>query len=347
MPRGPLTSTSDGGWILNPRSTFPLTVYGVNKDTAENFKSLLEEMSFSDIESFLGTLVLFICRTKLRCKEIENYLSGFKPMYVKELDKLIKSSAELSSASAEERRELLISLRREAIEALDVRPAGALEFLFEGDPTLMETIESLVGQFGYENLRHYFEYGPELDQVHCVPPGRQQRLGFEELARVGLASRGEAIPAHRILAILKFSEMRKLVADLKPSFRNKPQAFEFLCGLPDLQERLRSVITLQDYFQLKPLPDPVSRMDLGKISATWNYLHEYSTLISETYTKGNDASKGEPEITGTGWEIVPEADACPHCRRQAGKKYLERAPPKVPLHIGCRCLVYERWGGAS
>jgi len=35
---GAVSPTSDGGWILNPESTLPLTIYGINESVAEELK---------------------------------------------------------------------------------------------------------------------------------------------------------------------------------------------------------------------------------------------------------------------------------------------------------------------
>jgi hypothetical protein len=34
--------SEDGGWILNPESTFPVTIYGINQSVAEELKQILD-----------------------------------------------------------------------------------------------------------------------------------------------------------------------------------------------------------------------------------------------------------------------------------------------------------------
>lgn len=43
LDTGDVRETEDGGWLLSPNSTFPLTIYGVNKETIYEIKKILDE----------------------------------------------------------------------------------------------------------------------------------------------------------------------------------------------------------------------------------------------------------------------------------------------------------------
>lgn len=74
-----VTATHDGGWVLNPKSTFPLTVYGIDRVTAEELKKLLDSES---------SILHIVTQTKLRCKEIDDYNKEFRPQYLDEIENL-------------------------------------------------------------------------------------------------------------------------------------------------------------------------------------------------------------------------------------------------------------------
>lgn len=338
---GAITATPDGGCILNPKSTFPLTVFGIDKEGAEEFKRLLEETSYSQKDAVVNVLH-FIARANIRCKEIEDYIREFKPRYLAKVEELKRSSSQWRSASDYDRDDLLAAFREEAIESLDLRPDCNLPDLFEGEPINTTVLGDFIRSAGYENVQRYFKYAVEADAVQVIPDNHPERLGFKKLVELELAVRGDEIPMPDVLSTLRFSNMRELVSDLKPALRNKAQAIQFLSKLPDIRERLGRTVIFQDLFKPKPLEDEIAGVNLGRIFAAWKYLHEITWLIVDTYGKGNHAAMGPVEILGTGWELAVEADACPYCRRASRKNFSREHPPTVPLHIGCRCEVVEK-----
>lgn len=347
---GTITSTKDGGWVLNPKSTFPLTIYGIDQSTAEEVKRLLDEGCSLGTYAHAHTLIPIVARSNLRCKEVDQYIKKFKPLYLQSLGELKQSSAEWATASEKDREDLLTSFRQEAIESLDVQPYCDLETLFEGEPTDVTIDDALIDKYGYENLQLYLRYAGKLDKVRVIPANHYERKGFEKLVALGLAVRGSDIPFSAILETLKLKQMKELVADLNPPpFRRKAQAIEFLLSVPNIKERTGKVVAFRELFQLQPLPDDFSDIDLNQISAGWKYVSEIAILLAHTYvTSGYSSQKGEQyqdDISYiSGWELSPVGDdaTCPYCKRAATKIYPKNEPPRVPLHIGCRCSVLPK-----
>lgn len=351
---GPIIPTPYGGCVLNPKSTFPLTVYGIGKSTAEELKGLLDAGYSLGTYAHASTIVPIIARSTLSCKEIDEYVKNFSSQYFSKIEELKRSSSEWASASARDQEDLLVSFRQQAIESLDVRPCcGDLETLFECKPSDITIDDALIDRFGYENLQLYLRYAGQIDKVRAIPADHYERGGFEKLVELGLARRGKDIPLPAILETLKLKEMNDLVADLnqKP-FGRKAKAIESLVNLSDIQERVNRAVAFRELFQLNPLPDEFSNIDLNKISDAWRYANEVATLITHTYIMGGYSTQHmqqdlDPDLARsffTGWELSPARDnaTCQYCMRAASKIYTKKEYPTVPLHIGCRCTVLAK-----
>lgn len=347
---GSVTATQDSGWILNPKSTFPLTVYGINQLNAEELKRLLDAGYSLGAYAHAHTIVPIIAKSNLRCKEIDNYVKKFKPQYFNKIEELKQSSSEWALASVRDQDDLLVSFRQQAIKSLDVRPYCDLEILFECEPADATVDDALLDRFGYENLQLYLRYAGNLDKARVIPADHYERGGFEKLVELELARKGTNISFPAVLETLKLKEMNDLVTDLnlKP-FGRKGKAIEFLMNLPDVQQRVSKIVAFRELFQLKPLPAEFSSIDLNKISEAWRYANEIATLIAHTYVMGGYAMRNmHQELDDLsyieGWELSPAGDdaMCPYCKRAALKTYSKKQYPKVPVHIGCRCAVLSK-----
>jgi hypothetical protein len=350
---GSVTMTHDSGWILNPRSTFPLTIYGVDQQIANELKRLLEAGYSLGTYAHARTIIPIIARSNLRCKEIDDYVKKFKPQYFSKIEELKRSSGEWASASVRDQDDLLVSFREQAVDSLDIRPYCDLEILFECEPTDAMVDDALIDRYSYDNLQLYLRYAGNLDKVRIIPAGHYERGGFEKLVEKGLAIKSTDISLHGVLETLKLKEMNDLVIDLnqKP-FGRKSKAIEFLMNLPDIQQRLSKIMAFRELFQLKPLPNEFSNIDLRKISDAWRYVNEIANIIAHTYVMGGYATRNMCQEQDNlsyikGWELSPVNDdaTCPYCKRAASKSYSKKQGPKVPLHIGCRCSVLSKFKG--
>lgn len=344
---GSIASTKDGGWVLNPSSTFPLTIHGINKTTAEELKRLIDAGYSIGTYSHARTIVPIIARSNLHCKEIDTYINQFKPQYLNKIEEQKQLTTEWESASARDKEDLLTGFRQQAIKSLDVIPYCDLETLFECEPKDFTLDDALIDRFGFEVLHLYLRYAGNLDKVRVLHADHPERAGFEKMVDLSLARRGMDISLNAILETLKLKDMNNLVADLiqKP-FGRKSKAIEYLMTLPDLQERVGKIVAFRELFQLKPLPEEFSRINLSKISESWAYANEIATLIAHTYVMGGYASRRIYEDLSyiTGWELSTCDDeaTCSYCKRAASMTYSKNQPPKAPLHIGCRCSVLPK-----
>lgn len=344
---GDISAINDGEWILNPKSTFPLTVHGIDQSTARELKRLLEEGFSWGTHALASSIVSIIALSNLHCREIDEYIRKFKPQYLNKIEELKRSSKGWTTASDKDRKDLLVGFRQQAIESLDIRPYCNLEVLFDHEPTDYSIYKRLIDRFGYENTQSYLLNAIDLEKIRVIPAdSADERNRFEELVKLGLAIRGMDINPSAILNTLRLQDMNSLLAGLtQPPFARKAKAIEFLITLPDLRERLGKVVAYRELFQLRPLPDDFSCVNLRKLLDIETYAKEIATIIAHTYVMGGyGMSKYEDTDYSsnlTGWELdsVDDKNTYPYCIRAAGKKYPKNRRPKTPLHIGCRCGV--------
>jgi len=83
---GALTSTPDGAWILSPRCGFRLTIEA-EKDVAVQVKTLLDSRLHENLHDGEEKLAPIIARSKLRCREIEEYVRTWRPRNLTEADR--------------------------------------------------------------------------------------------------------------------------------------------------------------------------------------------------------------------------------------------------------------------
>lgn len=347
---GSVTYAQSNGWTLNPKSTFPLTIYGIDKPVAEELKRILDSGYSLGTYTIARKLIPVLARSNLRCKEIDEYIEEFKPKYLSKIEQLKQLFPEWTSSSAKDKEDLMVGFRQQAIESLDVKPYCDLETLFECEPADLTIDDALTDQFGYENIQVYLRHAGNLDKVHVIPAGHYERGIFEKLVELGLATRGADISLQSILASLTLKQMNDLASDLNQiPFKRKTKAIEFLINLPDIQKRVGKIVAFRELFQLKPLPGRFSQIDLNKVSEAWGYASEITTLITHTYMMGGYAARNRSQYQSsssfaTGWELTTASDnaTCPYCVRAATKTYSKIEYPRTPLHIGCRCSVLPK-----
>lgn len=266
---GDVIRSNDNGWILNPKSTFPLTIYGVDEEIARRIKDILDRGLSSDIYKVAENISPLVARYKIRCKEIDEYIKTFKPIYLKRIEEQIKEVSNWEDLSDAEKKELVSKFRANAILSLEVRPYCDIEALFEGDTLASPLYNTLIEKYGYDTIKYY----------------------LRRKEREDIVSSGEGVVS-------------------------------FIEELKDL--------------------------DLSEMSLYWQYIEEVSFLIAHTYMMSAYATRdyqdfkkfGKSELTRKLKIInVNDENVCPYCRSLKDKHFSSENYPKVPLHIGCRCVV--------
>lgn len=344
---GRIKKASNGGWVINPKSGFPLTIYGPSKSICEKFKNILENGISESFYTTTQSLIPIATRYNINCKEIDDYIKEFKPQYQRSIKKQISNSSDWAEGSDLDKEDLLSEFKFAAIDALEVRPSCDLERLFDNED-LDETIDDeLVEKFGYESVSFYLS---KKLKVYNIPSDHDHRKNFEKLVDVGLAVRGKNVSLRLILESMKLKEMNALVADLNPpKFSRKVKAVEYLETTPDILDRLDKAVSFRTLFQINPLPKEFSHINLESVSRAQRYAREICFLIACTYTMGvyalRDKNQYEEYLQDykKGWKIwaANDDECCSYCQKASRKKYSKKNYPIVPLHIGCRCSVHS------
>lgn len=342
---GPIVLSEDGGFILNPQSTFPLTIYGIDQFIAVKLKEVLDDGYSQYPRDTVQKVMPIFAQHNAWCREVDEYVKKFRPIYLQNIEKQIGASHEWNAASAMDKKDLIEEFKVNVIDSLDIQPYCNLDILFSADSFDTTIDDALIERFGYEPIKFYLN---RSRGVHIVPADHYDRKMFEKLAEMGLALRGESISLPAILEGFKLKEMAALVEDLNPpKFSRKSKAIEYLTKAPDLKERINKIISLRTVFQIQPLPDKFANIDLRQVSMAWRYTSELSELVCLSYMhSGYAMQRRNRELSESreydfikGWEIIATDNSCPYCKRAAEKKYPFNNYPITPLHIGCRCSV--------
>ncbi len=342
---GDLQLTPEGGWILDPKSTFPLTLFGATKEVVLDLKVLLDESCVRSWHDLLPKISGFLSQANLRCREIETYIQTQKDIYFQKIKELKESSPEWQNSLENDRLDLLDEFRRVAIEHLRVRPQANLKVLFEGQPRDMTIDDKLIGKYGYDVIVFFLRHVSDRGKVYVIPADHYERRNWEKLTELGLANRGDNIQLISILSALTLREMTELVNDLQvPTFHRKAKAVEFLSTVPDIEQRVQRKLAYRQLFQVKALPAEFADVDLGSIQQALAYSDEVAQLLQHTYVMGYFAAKHRLRYSEMGgllssWRILASVGACPFCIEQSKLAFAADKPPVVPLHIGCRCQV--------
>lgn len=347
---GKVVEAVGGGWIINPESPLPLTLLGLTQNQAFEIKRILSDESLQDPYKRRVQLERIVAQSNLRCKEIDEYVAKFKPVYESKIESLKGESLDWATATDKDREDLLEGFRNEAEAALDIVPYTGIHILFNEEPADATIDDKLIERYGYEIIQFYVKHVGKLEKVFTIPVNHPDRKAFEDMWHLGLAIRGEDIAVDSILRTFSLKELNLVSKDLGgQEFTRKAKAIDALIGNPGLKRCLGKQVAFRELFKLVPLPSEYAGIDIHKISSAWRFAAEIAELVEHTYTMGKYSVSQSEAFSGdmsfvTRWELSPIDDqrSCPYCMRAASKAYSSDSPPKVPLHIGCRCTVLAR-----
>lgn len=341
----PVKSLNDSEWILNPSSSFKLTLKNCNQSIAEEIRSMLDNDELYGYNK-IGKLVGLFSKHNVLVKEVEAYKSKYKPIYFSKINELKGGSDEWKNAYEADKVDLMDEFREIALESLYERPNVDLVSLFENEPKDITLDDELINEYGFENCQTYLKYSDKPDKIRVFPKDHYERPKFEELEKLNLAERGYNLPKEEILLTLTLKELNSIAKHPEKEFRRKQQAVEYILTKPNIEELIGKNISLREIFRLKPLPQKYSNVNLEEISSAWNYTNVIVQLLETTYRnayyfdRNKKDGKEEREYI-KGYKIHYHRDDihCQCCKEQSEKTYSKNNLPRFPLHIGCNCFV--------
>ncbi len=345
---GHIKQSGDGGWILNPKSTFPLIIYGLDEVKVQKLKRLLDNhYSSGTFRNISNSILQLITTPGFYCKEIEDYVNEYKTKYLKKIDNLILSSDKWEHATEEGKEELLDEFRDEALEIIDKQPYCDFLTLFSVTENDVSIVKNITNYYGYDNLSFYLNNNKKINKIYVLKAEDDKKLHYDKLVNCGLAIKNEKIEIHILLQNVKLKEINdSLSTIIQKPFKRKQDSINFILQLTDPYNKLIKLFNSQTYYQLMPIPSELASITCDKILEVYEYFQEIAELIAHTYVMGGWASLHKSQSRGvsniSGWRISPANDGVTFkfCQKMSKKSYSQNQYPIVPLHIGCRCGVF-------
>ena len=179
---GPLQKNSDGSWVINPKSTYPLTIAGVGESEVEWLKQSLDHLCEEFGQREMQEIGYFLLGTRFVWKELIEYVATYKPVYDSALERHKEFSPGWSTASPEKKEGLLPELAEKAWGNVPLRLVE--DFDLSIDPGLaMDTLQ----RYGKWPLAEYIVGIQSKTGTRTAKKQRWVRMRMEQLVEVGLA----------------------------------------------------------------------------------------------------------------------------------------------------------------
>lgn len=338
--------TPDGGFILGQDFPFPITLYGITREDADEIVATLDMGNdYSRYEKFIQ----LVARKNIRCKELEAWITESKVQVRNYVKAHILANEEWKTASALDKQDILQQIQLEAVNQLDIRPAdidATITLLLE-EPTDITADDALLEMFKdrpdtFKSLLGILDSGTKVKKISSDDCYRK---AFENLHKQGLMRRGSEIPMEDILASMTMKQMQEIAgSDAPKKFTRKTQAIEVLMALSDLQDRLGKVMSFRELFQLKP----IDGLDMNAVAKSFAYSTAAAKTIHRTLSRSYKAQSirvNEPDQEeGYEWRLESEY-CCPSCKKKHGTKWKHRPSQFPPFHVGCDAWMSKDYVG--
>lgn len=329
--------TSNNGVVINPGSNFSLTLYNAPTNIIQEVKKILADENTWNKENLLMPL---FTQHNIRCREIDDYINKYKPIYESKIEELKNNSSDYQNASEMDKLDIEEEFYEQAANSLYEKAACDIDLLFAADDIDITIDDELVKEYGFETISKYIGFAYDLEKVRID----YERKDFEDLIKQGLAISGEEIPITEILKQQTLKTLNKIANKEEGFFKRKEKAIEFIVADDSLKKNLGNHISMRRIFKLKALPEKYQNLNLNELSTSWAFVKEQIKIIIDTY---RDSKRYTEDIKGDiswikGFTIEKHEDydsefICQRAREVCKKKYSKTNPPKLPLHIGCNC----------
>jgi len=334
----PIQKDVNGNWILNPGTSFNLTLIGATKEVANQIRSILDEGYVNTEKRDL--IISLFAKHNLQIQEIEAYKNKYKPIYQAKLQSLINASSEWESSGPKDREDLLTEFKEMSVNLLYEIPHCDVEALLEFDNSNVTLDDDLLNDYDFKAFSTYLYNASKMDKIHVIKKEDSERSKFENLVSLGLAFRGNEIAIQEILLTLTMKELNAIASNPEKVYTRKNQAVEYILTLHNLPEIISQHISLREVFKLKPLPEKYSSIDINAISETWAYHRIEFELLMTTFSSALSMlrmTSNNEYVSNHVIENYSDPITC-HCAIETMKKIFPgNQPPSVPFHIGCNC----------
>lgn len=340
------TAKKETEFVLNPGAPFELTLLNADETLGNQIRKILADENVYDNKKGHQVVALF-AEFNLKVKEVEAYKKKYGKVYFDKLEELKNNSPEWKSAGEKDTEDMLEDFRQIAIKGIYEQTNCDVVSLFEKEPKDITIDDALIKEYGFDCVETYFRFADNLDKVRVLPNDNYNHPRFEKLIEAGLAIRGSSIPIEEILSTLSLKDLNDIAKNPEKEYKRKNQAIEYLLGIPNIEEKIGSKISLRELFKLKPLPDKYASINFKEITDTWSYTNEVVSLLMDTYRNSNytkQTLQDKEFVKGyTVTNFEGEEYMCPCAKELINKKYPKSRPPKIPYHIGCNCSLDKEY----
>ena len=324
--------------IINPYSPFQITLYNSDKKTIMQVEKVLKD---ENIWNKTKELLPLFTKYDIRCKEVDEYILKYKPLYQNLLRDKLSNSTEYQQATERDKEIIEDEIKSEIVNQIPERADCDLQTLFDFSEVDITIDNVLIQKYGFDVISKYFG----LSHYHNKIIGHWERKDFEDLLNADLAITAENISQEEILASQTLKVLNSICEKEDGFFKRKNKAIDYLNENQNLKSNIEKFVATRNLFKLKKLPSEFDSLDVEKISANWNFTKEYIKLISDTFRNSEynrETTNRENYSWIKGFTVEKFEDynsnfVCQRAREECKKKYSKSNPPKLPFHIGCNC----------
>ncbi len=323
------------GVVINPKTNFELTLYNTSKTIIHQITKILKDDS---IWNKANALLPIFAEHNTKCKEIEEYIQKYKPVYKSKIEELKQNSDEYQNTSEMNKFDIVNEFKELAIKSIYEHANCDLHVLFSGNDIDITIDDELIKDFGFKTISKYF--GFKMDKVYID----WERKEFDDLIKAGLANDITNIPTEEILKTQTLKILNKICEKEDGHFKRKNKAINYLNENPNFKNNIGKYIATRKIFKIKPLPEKYNNIDFEMIENQWNYLREYISVLSNTYQASEqytadikEDNSWIKEFRVDKFEDLNSNFMCLQAREKCKKKYSKSNPPKLPFHVGCNC----------
>ena len=148
--------------VINPKSSFKVTLYNADQKVIQKVTNILkDENTWNKTKDLLPIFSLH----DIKCKEIDEYILKYKPLYEEQLQKQVAKSTEYQSATEKDREIIEEELKEDIINMLPERADCDLKILFEFSGIDLSINNEIVKRYGFDLISKYFGLSYYKDKV--------------------------------------------------------------------------------------------------------------------------------------------------------------------------------------
>lgn len=319
--------------VVNPKSSFPVTLYNAPQKYLKQVAVILKNEEYRKVTE----LFPLFAEHNILCKEIEEYIAKYKPLYLAHIQKAQEESSEYKDASEMDKKDLNQEFKEEAISLLYEQAESDLQYLFDYNDIATTVDDELIKYYGFENISKYMKLQNKVGKVITS----WERKEIEELAKTDLISLIDDIDLEEILITQPLKILNAIAEKEEAHFKRKKAAITYI-KKEDLGHNLGNHLATRKIFKVNPLPDKYANANMQEIANSWTYLRAYLYLLESTHRDGErnyeDINRSNSWIDK--WILEPGYNStCLRAVEECKKSYTRSNPPKMPFHVGCNCRL--------